>query len=140
MEKTKQLCGTLDYSATFEGQALSEDTEPMSYNSAMRQFSIYSEDENLVGQRTITLSAHLNDYPGIRSDDPPISATIEIIDECASLDSIISTEQADPETYYYSGNNPSLQFTLDPFTTSPPDCATITYSCEVISGSRIDIC
>ena len=44
MEKTKELCGTLNYSATFEGQVLGEDTDPMSYNSAMRQFSIYSED------------------------------------------------------------------------------------------------
>ena len=80
----------------------------MSYNNALRQFSIYSEDETLVGQRTITLSAQLNDYPSIRSGDPPVSATIEIIDECASLDNIISTEQTDPETYYYTGNNPSL--------------------------------
>ena len=112
----------------------------MRYDSTIRQFSIYAEDHSLVGQRLITLSAYLTDYQTIRSEDPPVSATIEIIDACASLDSINSAVQVNPEAYYYSGDQPSLQFTLNPFTISPSDCGTITYTCEIISGSRTDLC
>ena len=86
------LCGSLTYTATFGGQELSIDTTPMSYNTDRMEFSLFTDDASLVGQQTITLSAHLTEYPTVSSDEPPVSTTIEIVDQCASLNSITAQE------------------------------------------------
>ena len=52
----------------------------MSFESATRQFSFYTEDEALLGTRIITLSAYLDDYPEITLDTP-VTADIVIDNE-----------------------------------------------------------
>ena len=51
----------------------------MNYNSDTRKFTIYSEDEELIGERAITLSAHLEDFPTVTSPSPNVSTTIEVV-------------------------------------------------------------
>ena len=48
----------------------------MKYSGEDRKFTIYSEDEALIGIKTITLSAYLTDYPEVTSSD--VTSTIEI--------------------------------------------------------------
>ena len=56
------LCGTISYTATFEGSSV--DTTTISsrnvvYNSNIRTIGIYSENFALIGTRTVTVSADL---------------------------------------------------------------------------------
>ena len=66
-------CGTLSYSATFDGSPIDTNSAPMRYDSATRTFTVYSEDSQLLGSRTITVSAHLTDYPEVVSEEPDVS-------------------------------------------------------------------
>jgi hypothetical protein len=60
------LCGTIDYTATFEGTVADLTTMPnVVYSSNDRTFGIYSEDFALIGMRSVTVSASLTDYPTI---------------------------------------------------------------------------
>ena len=85
----------------------------MSYNSNKREFRIYSEDPNLVGVHDITITSFLTDYPSIKS--LPTSSTLEVFDACPDPHSVVAPEQTNPADYYFSGNSPSLTFTLTPF-------------------------
>ena len=45
------------------------------------------------------------------------------------------------DDYLYTGNNPPLTFTMNPFIVEPAECGPITkYTCEMISGSHTDLC
>ena len=64
------LCGSLSYSATFDTTTIdTESTGPITYDSDLLTFVLYSEDVNLIGSHTITLSAFLTDYPEIVSGE-----------------------------------------------------------------------
>lgn len=134
------LCGPLRYFAKFDGSDIDNFSNPMQYDSATRMFNIFSIVEDLIGSWEITLSASLEDYPSIASSEPDVSTTIEIIDQCASLNYIEASEQVNPDVYYYTGSNPALTFTTNPYTISPPECGPVMYTCDVISGSRTDLC
>ena len=57
------LCGDFITTATFDGSPLSLTSVPMSYDDATGTFSIYSEDEGLVGLKTVTIDSQLIEYP-----------------------------------------------------------------------------
>ena len=61
------MCGTLTYSATFNGAAIDKITSPMKYDGETRTFTIYSDDMDLLGLKELTLSAYLTDYPTVTS-------------------------------------------------------------------------
>ena len=112
------LCGSLSYTATFEGAAIDTTTStPMAYDTATasRTFLIYSEDFSLVGDRTFTVAAYLSTYPNsMTSPTPDASSTIEIINPCLDPFSLTSTPQTDPADYIYkSTSRPSVQVILD---------------------------
>ena len=46
---THTFCGDINYSATFMGNVVDSTTSPLSYDSATRTFSIYTEDTLLIG-------------------------------------------------------------------------------------------
>ena len=52
----------------------------------------------------MTLSAYLTDYPEVKSEAPEVTTTIEIIDQCSSLNSIDAPKQTNPVDYYYTGS------------------------------------
>ena len=56
------LCGDVTSTASFDGQLLSDASLPMAYDQSSLTFSIYSEDEGLVGLKTIIIDSHLADY------------------------------------------------------------------------------
>lgn len=68
------LCGEITYTATYEGAIVDETSIPnMAYWATNRTFGIYSQDLSLVGlQTTVSVSAHLVDYPMITND--PVDA------------------------------------------------------------------
>ena len=75
------LCGSIHYTATFEGNVADETTaQKITYSSDNRTFSMYSEDLDLIGFRTVTVSAFLTDYSMIVQG--PESVQIEIVDPC----------------------------------------------------------
>ena len=57
------MCGDLITTATFDGSPLSLTSVPMGYDDVSGTFSIFSEDEGLVGQKTITIDSQLIEYP-----------------------------------------------------------------------------
>ena len=111
----------------------------MKYQGETRTLTLYSEDEAMIGVQTITLSAVLTNYPEIVTNDPIVEASIEIIDQCATLNSIVSPEQTSPEDYFYTGSSPALTFTMNPFIIDPAECGPLLYSCEVISSSNQNV-
>lgn len=48
-------------------------------------------------------------------------------------------DQVAPPDYYYTDNLPELVFTTDLFTVEPTVC-TVTYSCQILTGPRLDLC
>ena len=97
---THQMCGTISYSATFEGIVADEFTfSSLVYHQTNRTFGIYSEDMGLIGSRTIELQAYLTDYPTIKTVDAPLGAInihqtveIEIVEPCSDPASFAATE------------------------------------------------
>ena len=87
----------------------------MKYDSETRTFTIYSEDMDLLGFRDITLSAHLTDYPSMKSQTPDVATQIEILEyfgPCAFI-TLTTPEQSNPSDYFYT--EMGLSFTLVPF-------------------------
>ena len=56
-----QLCGQVNYLAWFDGLIIDTTSQPMKYSDTV--FTIYSEDEALVGMRQLKIVASLQDYP-----------------------------------------------------------------------------
>ena len=57
------LCGTLSYASTFNGNSIDANSEPVSYDWRTNKFAIYSEDFGLTGMNQITVQAYLIYYP-----------------------------------------------------------------------------
>ena len=133
------LCGGLTYEATFMNIAVNTGTVPMKYDTAIRTYSIYSEDFSLIGSHTFTLEAHLTNYPVTATPVKAVTANLEIGDPCGDPDSVVApTPQATVPPYSYTGATPKIEFTLDPMVVTPPACDVI-YSCSLTSGP-VDIC
>ena len=75
-----ELCGTLGYEMKFDGVIIGAESTPMKYNSETKMFSIWSEDESLIGNHVILMTAFLNDYPELKSEE--VSVTVELTDPC----------------------------------------------------------
>ena len=53
------LCGDFIYEATYDGVSIHDTSlPPVSYDYNNRLFSVYSEDLNLIGLKTITVNGH----------------------------------------------------------------------------------
>ena len=60
---SQALCGSITYTATFDGVPVSLETVPMSYDSESLKFMVFSDQSDHIGTHTITLSASLVNYP-----------------------------------------------------------------------------
>ena len=108
----------------------------MKYDAENRKFTVFSEEEDLIGERSITLTATLIDHPTVTSATE--TAKIDVIGRCVNLESVDAPAQQNPDDYYYT--EAGLMFELNPYTVTPNDCGVVVYSCEVISGARTDLC
>ena len=112
----------------------------MAYDAGLSAFSIFSEDYSLLGLRGIALSAFLTNYQ-TAATTVTLYSDILVIDPC--IDSFVFTVpvQPVPVPYFYTLNSPKLIFETVEFVTDPAICAAnTTYSCEIIAGSRNDLC
>jgi hypothetical protein len=129
------LCGTISYEATFDGAAITSDSSPVAYSGQDLAFTIWSEDVSFIGTHAITVRAFLTEYPSVENE---VTGAIEVVDRCATIDSVTAPAQTDPEEYIYTGE--VLSYTIEPFVAEPSGCGSIVYTCEVVSGSRTDLC
>ena len=70
---------------------------------------------------------------------PDATAMIEFVDPCPDPEFVLSAVQTNPPNYFYTGQAPSMQFSLSPFTVDPSIC-NFQYSCQIIAGHRFDLC
>ena len=57
------LCGGLTYSADMDGSPLTDSTmPPVAYDNLNQLFSVFSEDYDFDGLRTLTVNAYMTDY------------------------------------------------------------------------------
>ena len=105
--------------------------DPVGYDPANLQFTVYSEDFGLLGPKDLTVQAYLVEYTQIVSEVS--TTTIEFLDPCPIPESVNSVTQTNPVDYLYTAQSPKMQFTLTPFLVEPPVC-TFTYSCVMTDG------
>ena len=72
------LCGDVNYKVYFDATELSTSSEPIAYDTILRQFEIYSEDLDIIGMHYITVKAFFVDYPLMTSQMPDLETQIEI--------------------------------------------------------------
>ena len=132
------LCGGFTYEATFMGAAVGLVTAPMSFDTATRTYTFYSEDYGLIGIQPYTLEAHLTDYPVTATVAQAEASTITIIDPCLAPDSVVAPAQMTVPAYLYTGAAPLVDFTMAAFDIFPPTCIPV-YSCQLSTGA-VDIC
>ena len=118
-------------------QVIDSLTQPMSYDTASRSFAFYSEDFDLIGSQEFTIQAFLIDHPTIVTTVE--MAFIDISNPCPDPDLVLATPQMTLLPYKYTGASSKAQFTLNPFTVVPSTCPVL-YSCEIVTGPRLDIC
>ena len=134
------LCGDLVYTSTFMSVAITSASTPVSYSASTLTHTVYSEDITLKGTSQLyTVKAAFVNYPTITSSAPDAKAYIQFLDPCPTPESVVSSLQTNPVSYYYTAQTPKMEFTLTPFVVYPPICP-FTYSCVVTIGSRIDLC
>ena len=85
------------------------------------------------------MKAVLTEYASVSSSAPDASAVIQFLDPCPDPESVLSVPQSNPVAYLYTGQSPSMKFTLNAFIVEPAVCPFI-YSCQVIAGGRTDLC
>ena len=56
-------CGALSYIATFQGEVIDLDSSIMIYDSENHEFSVFTDDRELIGAHSFTVKAYLTDYP-----------------------------------------------------------------------------
>jgi len=58
------LCGEFTYAATFEASSLADvSLPPIAYDPEAREFSVFSDDINLVGLKSITVGGYYKLHP-----------------------------------------------------------------------------
>lgn len=123
-----------------DGAITNRFSDPVAYNSDTRTHTIEATNMDLLGFQPYTVMAYLVDYPSMQSAGPDATALIEFIDPCSNPVSVTATPQSGTKTYDYSrASAPPFTFKLRPFAVEPSACF-FKYSCDVISGPRLDLC
>ena len=124
------LCGQIAYEAYFDGNILNGITSlPMIYDSKTGEFQIYSEDLSMIGLKTITLKASLEEYLITKASDQIFS--IEIVDPCISPVSLSVTTLTDTEQYFYTEEG--VIFGVNSSDVDPWVCQ-ISFACVSVTG------
>lgn len=136
------LCGPFEYIATFNSVDINDASVPLSFDSTVSQFSLYSEDFNLINgsPHTYSMKASLVNYPDVESLE--VFGSIEISDPCPSPNSVTaSSSQTNPAPYFYTGLVSQVEFNVAPFQVEPSVCP-FNYQCQLLSGptTALDLC
>lgn len=140
------LCGTVSYSSTFDGNDITDTSQPVGYHASNRTHDVYSESLALIdttdGQnlKPYTVTAYLTSYTTVTSSQA--SGIIEFLDPCPSPESVTAPAQTNPADYYYTASSPKMAFVASGYTVEPSIC-TIVYSCVLTSspiGTDTDLC
>ena len=134
------LCGSLAYTATFDGAVIGTDSTPVSFDSSSPEFFTV-QTYDLGGEtKTYTLSAQLANYPVSSNPTAPsvtLDGSINFIaaappaPDCSALTTFTSTAQTNPADIRYD-DNVTQTFTLTQFNVEPAECASsVTYTCSV---------
>ena len=130
------MCGAVDYEAFFDGQLISPTSHPMSYDTLSRTFEINSEDEGLLGARTIEVRGYLRYYPTVTSAIPNLTTTIEIVDACNAPNLKVDTiSQPNLPTYNYSVEGLQVETSL----ISEPSFCPVAYECVAVIEANVRI-
>ena len=132
---------TFDYILTYrDGNPI--DPENISFcNKCNGKIDMFMNKPESIGNYELTLKYAFKGHD-VENSPYTYDFEIDIIDPCLDHASLTPQSQTNPNTYYYTGDSPAAQFTLNPFEIEPEDfcTATVTYSCEVVSGPRTDLC
>ena len=129
----------MEYSATFEGNPIDGDTPlpPVRYDPTARTFEIYSEDFDLIGERTATILGYLEEYAMVTTSSQE-SVIIEFIDPCIDPVSVSPGSLPSPLPYEYDGS--LLEYDLRDYLVNPSVCIKdIEYTCTMLAGP-VDLC
>ena len=108
----------------------------MAYTSIDRQFSVFSEDESLLGAHEYTIESVLDVNPGITWRSSAFIVFQEICDPSINP-SLTPVSQRNPSFYRYGTRDFETVFTLNPFIADPVYCA-VSLSCQFIDGPVTD--
>ena len=80
---THTLCGAVDYTATFDGTTIDAGTvPPAGYDSATRTLSVFYDQLDLVGLRSVAITGFLADHPTTTS---PGSGSLTFLSPCEDV-------------------------------------------------------
>lgn len=82
------LCGSVTTLVTFEGVVIDETSADVQYNAITRQFTVYSNDEGLLGLKPIVIESFLTDYPSAAALTLEFNIHFRSVCEDTSLHSI----------------------------------------------------
>lgn len=125
------LCGDVHYNAYFDSALLTSSSQPMSYDTLTRTFEIYSEDDALIGFKSIEVQGFFVDHPLMTSEEPKEATQIEITNACNSPASLTAPSQPAPKLYYYTEGGATVY--INSLVVYPPVCE-ITYECVSVDS------
>ena len=85
------LCGEFAYEAYFMDEYVTDETEPLRYDSSTLTFSLYSEDFDMIGEHLLEFQAWFEDYPSTEDEIPAIITYLSFDDPCPDPDSVTAT-------------------------------------------------
>lgn len=119
--KLHPYCGSEGYIATFDGEEISTDSEPMTYDGNLRQFTIQTDDFSYVktfASRSFnfTVQAFLLEYPQVKSE--AVQAVMIIKNPCKSPKVFELNDVSREPTVqyrYYSEQVPNVEDTFQKY-------------------------
>ena len=131
------LCGPLDYKPFYGPSAEPLDgDEPVTYNESTREFTAFSNDDNLIGTvEDYGVTACFENWPP--TTYPTVSTTsnngeIMFNEPCLDPFTFAATAQTSPPANYFDGED--IVFNLNPFTLTPDRCRVV-YTCHAVEPS-----
>lgn len=133
------LCGLLTTVVTFDGSVIDTLTPDVQYDVTTRRFSVFSENEALLGKKPIVIESYLTKYP---QTSITLTFNLNILSVCEdpSVFSVTPSAQTDPDFYFYRASSP-VTFTFVEPVMQPDFCFIPTFSCAMAASSpRTDLC
>ena len=120
----------------FDGVVIDANSTPLAYDTISRTFSIYSEDLALVGPHMIQVEGYFRNWEDVRTVEPHLKTTIEILDPCSRPASITVPSLTNPQPYLYTVTGVNVN--VNPLIVDPPMCP-VFYECVSITGIDPDV-
>ena len=83
---THDLCGGIEYSASYDGSSISDSDVPLAYDPETRTFTAFSSDMTLDGVTKIyVVEADLAAYPGVALTGAESTIMFSVVDPCEGV-------------------------------------------------------